>query len=110
MSFPGFKSKQRRAMARLDRVANARYKRQLIGIGMSLAALAASTAMADQAWWTGLAGSNWTAGLTNWNTSATSGIAVSALPGASTEVYFSTTSPRATTSNSLSANLTINSF
>jgi len=77
---------------------------------MGIVSLTASTATADEAWWTGLAGTSWTAGLANWNTSATSGIAVSAFPGTSTDVFFSTTFPRASTQNSLSGSLTINSF
>ncbi len=66
----------------------------------------------DQAYWTGAAGSVWNAGVTNWNTSATSGTAVSTQPGNLTDVFFATTSPPPTVLTGLSLGMpyTINSL
>ncbi len=65
----------------------------------------------DQAYWTGAAGSAWNSGLSNFNTSASGGTAISAGAGAVTDVYYATTSPSPTNlSSSLGQAYTINSL
>jgi len=63
-----------------------------------------------QAYWSGATSSSW-ATTSNFNTSATSGTAVSAAPGSATDVVFSTTSPTAANlSTTLDAATSINSL
>ena len=65
----------------------------------------------DVAYWTGAAGPAWNAGVTNFNTTVAGGVSASALPGANTDVFFSTTTPPPTNlTNTLGVATTINSL
>jgi len=105
-------SKQHKQVETAGRLSRRRDGRELAArVGIVFALLAASSAMADQAWWTGLAGSAWNAGLTNWDTDATSGTMASALPSSSTDVFFSTLLPmRKAGSLTLGTDFSINSL
>ena len=83
----------------------------VVNLSASNTTLAVTVANENSAYWTGIAGSAWNAGLTNFNTTAAGATPVAALPTSATDVYFTTTAYTASNlTNTLAAPTTVNSL
>ncbi len=96
-------------------VSGTTYNLSLVGSTNTVEKLSISAPATAQAYWTGAQGSTWGANtggtLTNWNTTVAGGVDLGAQPGATTDVFFSATTPAPQNLvNTLGADYTINSL